>query len=557
MRGRVDYPRLPWLGLALLAGLGVVATRVVLLSARPPSSARAASWEPSTEVLPQRGSFWDRRGRLIATASYDRYEVILEKDKLPDPASFLAAAAPYLGARADFARLQLDNPAVQWVTLFTYAMPADAEAVKALAPDGAIVVRPLPSRHYALGEAAGHLTGFVDADGHGEYGLEAQYQEILTGALGHTPGPFGTDPRAYVPPRDGADLVLTIDRDIQMATWRILADHIGKQDATGGTVIVLEPSTGDILASVSYPGYDPNNFGAADVNRYIDPAIGAYYPPGSVLKPISLAAAIDGGVLSPDSTYDDTGTVFVHGVTIPNQDYVAHGPSTMWQMLQLSLNVGAVHVADTLGSTAFYRGLDAFGLGHATGIDEAGEAPGSIVQPGADGWVASNFAYNAFGQGMDVTPMQMAAAIATLANDGRRMTPRLVRQVRPDGADPQDLPPRTAGQIVSAATARTLRTMMESVVESTAKAAELSRYTSGGKTGTSELPDSDGDGEKDLIASFCGFFPVSQPRAVILVKLDRPTGELGSRVAAPIFAEVAEVVADALGVRADKAGANQ
>ena len=556
MRGRVDYPRLPWLGLALFGAMALVAGRVVWLSARPASAAGAA-WEPSTEVLPQRGAIWDRRGRLVATESYDRYEVILEKAKLPDPAGFLAAATPHLGARADFVRQQLDEPAVKWVTVFSYAQREAADAVKALAPAEAVFVRPLASRHYALGEAAGHVTGFVDSNGNGEYGIEAAYNAQLTGVKGHTPGPFGTDPRAYVPPREGTDLVLTIDRDIQLAVWRILAAHIGTQDATGGTVIVLEPSTGDVLASVSYPAYDPNNFAAADVNRYIDPAVGAYYPPGSVLKPLSLAAAIDGGILSPNSTYDDTATVFYQGVTIPNQDYTAHGAATMWQMLQLSLNVGAVHVADTLGSARFYRALDAFGLGRPTGIDVAGEAPGMIVQPGAEGWVGSNFAYNAFGQGLDVTPLQMAVAMATIANDGVRMTPRVVRQLRADGAPPQDVAPIPVAQVISAATARTMRTMLESVVAETATGAEMAHHTSGGKTGTSELFDSDGNGEDDLIASFCGFFPVAKPRAVILVKLDRPVGERGSRVAAPIFAEVAEVVAGALGVVGDKVGGDE
>lgn len=553
MRGRVDYPRLPWLGLALLGALGLVAVRVVWLSARP-AAARTAAWEPSTEVRPQRGALWDRRGRLVATESYDRYEVIVEKAKLPDAAGFVAAAAPHLGARTDAVRQQLDDPSVAWVTVFNYALPAAADAVTALLPPEAVVVRALPSRHYALGEAAGHLTGFVDANGHGEYGVEARYHELLAGAPGHAPGPFGTDPRAYVPPRDGADLVLTIDRDIQVAVYRILAEHIGAQDATGGTIVVLDPATGDLLASASVPSYDPNQFAAADVDRYIDPAIGAYYPPGSVIKPLSLAAAIDGGKLSPGSTYEDTATTFYQGVTIPNQDYVAHGTATMWQMLQLSLNVGAVHVADTLGSAAFYRALDAFGLGHRTGIDLAGEAPGVVVQPGAEGWVGSNFAYNAFGQGLDVTPLQMAVAMATIANDGVRMTPRIVRQLRPNGAPPQDIAPRPVAQVISAPTARTMREMLESVVEETATAARLTDHTSGGKTGTSELFDSDADGEDDLIASFGGFFPVDRPAAVILVKLDRPIGERGSRVAAPIFAEVAEVVAQVLRVPADKIG---
>ncbi len=556
MRGRVDYPRLPWLGLALLGAMALVAGRVVWLSARPAAAAQAA-WEPSTEVRPQRGALWDRRGRLVATESYDRYEVIVEKAKLPDPAGFLAAIAPHLGARADAVRHQLDDPAIQWVTVLHYSLPAAADAVRAAAPADAVVVRALPSRHYALGEAAGHLTGFVDASGHGEYGLEAHYHDLLAGAPGHTPGPFGTDPRAFAAPRDGADLVLTIDRDIQLAVHRILAAHIGQQDASGGTVLVLEPASGDVLASVSYPSYDPNQFAAADVDRYIDPAIGAYYPPGSVLKPLSLAAAIDGGKLSPGSTYEDTATTFYQGVTIPNQDYVAHGTATMWQMLQLSLNVGAVHVADTLGSAAFYRALDAFGLGHATGVDLAGEAPGRIVLPGDDGWVGSNFAYNAFGQGLDVTPLQMAVAMATIANDGVRMTPRIVRQVRPAGAAPQDVAPRPVAQVISAPTARTMRAMLESVVDETATAAQLARHTSGGKTGTSEVFDRDRDNEDDLIASFAGFFPVDRPAAVILVKLDRPIGERGSRVAAPIFAEVAEVVAQVLRVPADKAEAGR
>ena len=530
------------LGLAM-AGIGV---RVVQLSGSTVSAVAASG----DHIHPQRGAIWDRHGRLLATETYDRYEIIVDKEYVEDPGALALAIATALGEEpADIAR-RLESPEPRWETLERFALPDAALAIEAL-ESPALTSRQNPSRAYPYGADIAHVVGFVDLDLVGHFGIEEQYADSLVGLGGRRPGRYRTDPDAFIPPHDGADLVLTLDAEIQLAAMDALERTVDEQDAVGGTVIVLDARTSEVLASASMPTYDPNNYAAYDFERFTDPAVGSIYPPGSVIKPMTLASAIDAGLLAPGSTYNDEAVVRMGGIGIVNPDRIGHGMTTMQQMLTLSLNVGASHVARTLGEGRFYNSLHAFGLGRATGIDLAGEVDGILRISGEEGWSEERFAFNSFGQGFSTSPMQMAVAMATLANEGRRMQPYLLSSRIPPVGDPIVTVPQLAAQVVTPATARTMTIMMEGVIEDRVTGAAIPGFRVAGKTGTSEIPGD--DDENATIATFAGYLPAEAPRVVILTKVDRPRDTSGSKVAAPLFREVAEVAIRVLGI--DGAGA--
>ncbi len=533
--------RLPiLLGIFVFAMTGIAA-RVVQLSSMSVSTVAASG----DLIHPQRGAIWDRLGRLLATETYDRYEIIVDKVHVEDPDTLAASIAPALGELAADLALRLANPDPRWETLERFALPDVAAAITAL-ESPALTARQNPSRAYSYGADMAHVVGFVDLDLVGHFGVEEGHAESLRGLEGRRPGRFRTDPASYIPPYDGADVVLTLDAELQLACMGALERIVDEQDATGGTVLVLDPTTGAILASASTPGYDPNNYSAYDVERFTDPAIGSIYPPGSIVKPLTLAAAFDAGLLAPGSTYNDEVEVRMGGIAIVNPDRLGHGPTTMQEMLTLSLNVGASHVARTLGADRFYGALRAFGLGRTTGVDLAGEVDGIMPVPGEADWDEERFAFNTFGQGFSTTPLQMAVAIAALANEGRRMRPYIVASRISSSGEAVATKPQLAAQVVTPATARTITLMLEGVVQDRATAAAIPGIRVAGKTGTSEIAGA--DGENATIATFAGYFPAEAPRYVVLVKIDQPDDTSGSHVAAPLFREVAEATIRVLGI---------
>jgi len=543
--------RLQVLALGTTLVVALLGARVAVLglarSDAPPAGGNA--------LAAQRGALWDRDGVVLATESYDRYDVTVDTATLSDASSAAGALAGILGLDPLEVAALLAQPTGRWVNLAWRATPEMAAAIDGLGLVG-VATAPRQSRVYPLGDLTGHVTGFVDLDIQGHSGVEGFYHDELMGFAGRRPGTYRTDPLAYVPPRDGADLVLTIDVDLQAAARAALAKEIADQGAEGGTVIVLDPMTGALLASVSLPDYDPNRYSAfaAEPRRFIDPAVGSIFPPGSVIKPFTLAAGIDAGLLSTGTTYNDTSPYRFGGIQVVNPDRTSHGVVTMHEMLRLSLNVGAAHVAGTLGPERFHAALAAFGFGSPTGIDLAGEVDGMLYAPSDDGWSEAYWALSSFGQGMTATPLQVAAAMATLANDGRRMVPHVVSaRIGPDGIA-QPVPPRMAAQVVSPATAQTMRRLLADIVASKLTEAAVPGYGVAGKTGTSEVPSRFDPSDNETIASFCGFLPADAPRAVIFVKVDRPQEDTtGIHVAAPLFRAVAEAAVQTLDI-APRAG---
>ena len=345
--------------------------------------------------------------------------------------------------------------------------------------------------------------------------------------------------------------MLTIDRTVQYFVERELADAVLRYQAESGTVVVLDPKTGAVLAMASWPTYDPNHFVEADPKLFPDPAVSEQYEPGSVFKVITLAAGLDSGVITPDTTIYDGGVIEVGGRTIYNWDRQPHGTVNMTTVLAKSLNVGASQVAVMLGKERFYTYVRRFGFGRITEVDLDSEGPGTLKIPGDPDWHESDLGTNSFGQGIAVTPLQMAVAVAAIANDGLLMKPYVVQQIIEDD-QVRSVQPTVVRRAVLAPTAHTLTQMMTVAVEQEIPLAQVPGYRVAGKTGTAQIPVPGGYHPTLTVASFVGYLPADDPAFVILVVIHKPqTSPWGSQVAAPVFARIARQLVNLFDVPPD------
>ncbi|HEU4758648.1 MAG TPA: penicillin-binding protein 2, partial [Dehalococcoidia bacterium] len=392
--------------------------------------------------------------------------------------------------------------------------------------------------------------------------LEADLDPVLGGAKGSVTyerdglgNQLALGKRREVAPQPGANVVLTIDRYIQRLAEQELDAAIKKHQATGGTIIVIQPKTGEILAMVSRPTFDLTKPDASDESKialFRNRAITDQYEPGSVFKLITMSAALDAGLVGPDTPWYDQGVVHVNGWSIHNWDFSANGSQTVTQILSKSLNTGAAWLSQQLGPDRFYEYVDRFGFGKPTGIGLSGEATGRVRTPAndPDNWRPVDAATNSFGQGISATPLQMATALATIANDGLAMKPHIVREIA-SPAGPQAVQPEPAGQVISADSARTLRQMMGVVVKGIPKTfLDIQGYKVGGKTGTANIASPDGGYKPSAyISSFAGVAPLDDPVLAVLVKIDEPKDvPWGTVVAAPAFGRIVQAALPYLGV---------
>jgi cell division protein FtsI/penicillin-binding protein 2 len=380
------------------------------------------------------------------------------------------------------------------------------------------------------------------------YGVEEAYNRLLSGKPENIYMP--NDPNLVEALPDinpGASLVLTIDREIQKMLEDTLQEAIEWSGAEGGTIVVSDPETGEVLGMASSPFFDPNKYweyeetfpGITPYNR----AIGAAYEPGSVFKVITMAAALDSEVVEPTTTYtDSTGIYWVDDSwPIYNWNGGAWGEQTMTGCMQYSLNVCLAYVAnERLEADLFYHYLQAFGFGRSTGIDLASEANYPLRLPEDNQWVSLDLATNSFGQGIAVTPIQMVNAISAIANDGRMMTPHVVRSVV-DRGQQYNVAPQLINSPISPEAAREITEMLEVALEEEASEALVEGYSLAGKTGTGEIPTELGYTSELTNTSFVGWGPVEDPKFVVYIWLEKPTiSKWGSEVAAPVFKDVVE-----------------
>ena len=420
----------------------------------------------------------------------------------------------------------------------------------------AVHTRKEPKRFYPNGSLAANVLGFVGLDGNGLAGIEQVYNQKIVGEPGKVFIERDSRGRAYesteVPGRAGQTVVLTIDQSIQYQAEAALTTAIEQSGAKAGTAIVLDPRSGEILALANAPTFDPNDAGAASPAARNNWALQNIYEPGSTFKVVAFSAAIEKGLAKPDDKIDcQMGSITIAKRVI--HDHTAFGTLTLTEALAKSSNVAAIKLGLRVGDPTMHEFITRFGFGSRTGVELPGETPG-VVHP-LKRWLPSSIGSVAIGQEVAVTPLQMASAFGALANDGVRIAPHLIREIRNASGAVSHRPTPAQRRVISKETATALRGMLESVtLNGTAKKAQLDGYTAAGKTGTAQKidPQTKRYSASKFVASFVGFAPVSNPAVVIIVVIDEPGGAYhGGDVAAPVFRQIAEQILPDMGVMPD------
>ena len=425
---------------------------------------------------------------------------------------------------------------------------------------------PTAKRYYPEHQLGAHLVGMLAQAGdsawlEGYYGLEGYFDNYLrqrngVGLTARADGVLADLPpgvRHYLPSVAGKDLVLTVDRTIQWIAEEELQKGIERYRAKAGTVIVMDPRTGAILAMANQPTFDPNNVGMGDMLAFQNAAISAQYEPGSVFKIITAAAVLDTGIIKPTQLLTDTGSIVVGDRVILNSSRLAWGQVDMTEALARSLNVITAQWAELLGADRFYGYVDRFGFGRVSQIDLAGEVYGLVKKPGSADWSLADLGTNSFGQGLAVTPIQMINSMAAIANDGKLMRPFVVAE-RVANGKVQYTKPTVLSVAMKPDTADTLSKILVEVVNEGNTAASVAGYNIAGKSGTAQIPTEEGYTEDETIVTFLGFAPADDPKFVVLVKLDRPDPTISpwaNYTAAPVFAQVARRLFDYFNIPPD------
>ncbi len=528
---------------------------------------------------PPRGDVYDRYGKLLA-GSEEAYEVGVDLNVVNRTHNAEAIAFTLKSVMADHPVYQGTLDYYNWVLgqvsatakiTDTYRLVADYVSVKeldelkkwadryaALKPSNdpkapvqslsGLIYRPRMKRVYPEGTLAGNILGYVNLNGEGINGVEQSYNDLLAGypiEKYYNRNPLNAGQMPKVP--KGTDLILTLDRDIQAAVESILDKAVKDTGSAAGTILVMDPRNGEMLAIATTPHIDPNKFWEA--SDYIksggpfDRAVNTIYEPGSVFKVITMSAALNEGVVTPDTTFYDPGSIEVGGINIHNWDYGAYGEQNMVGCLQHSLNVCLAWVATQLKPEKFYQYVENFGFGHLTGVDLAGEVQGLVRKPGDKYWYMGDLGTNSYGQGLAVTPIQMMQAVSALANKGQMSAPHLLKSEVTDGRQFNPIRP-VVGMPITPDTAHTITEMLATSLENEASNALVTGYRVAGKTGTASIATPTGYADGVTNASFVGWGPVDDPSILIYVWLEKPTSSIwGSVVAAPVFAETFKQVA--------------
>lgn len=415
-----------------------------------------------------------------------------------------------------------------------------------------IVLEEQEIRTYPEGSLLAHVVGYVGFDSArrvGRYGIEGYFDSQLRGDLGFLSGERDTSGRVigvatneFLPARDGSDVVLTIDRVVQAFAEEELQKGVVRYRAERGSILIMNPKTGAILATATYPTFDPNAyFALRDARVQTNPTISDSFEPGSILKPVIMAGAINDGVVAPDTTMVDNGPVHVSKYTINTFDGKHYGVQTMTQVLEKSNNIGMVWLAQKMGAEKMYDYLRRFGFGERTGVELDGETQTVVKEPQT--WNVATVATTGFGQGIAVTPIQALNAINVIANNGLLMQPHIVQSIKKSSGEKTVTVSIPVRRVTSQDTAEKVSAMMVSVIENgVAGLARVPGYYLAGKTGTAQVADEAGRYSQDKkIITFAGFGPVPDPQFSVLIKLDNPYGlSFASGTAAPMFHNIAQ-----------------
>ena len=565
--GVTDY-RLVVVGIGLItiwAAIGVRLFQVQIVRADELAAMGLDQRLTVKELAADRGNIFDREGRELAI-TVDATTIYANPQQVttPEVTATLVAAALELDAEELFKKLTSDK---SFVFIARQVEWGQAEPVTKLGHAG-IHWYTEPKRVYPAGSMAAQVVGFVNIDNQGIEGLEFGYDEELSGSPGRLEAEQDPDGRLItfgeydvVPAIPGSDLVTTIDREIQYIAEEVCKDTISRTGAQRCSVVVLDPATGEVLAMVTLPGFDPGNRSGTDPDRFRNWTALSVYEPGSTQKLVTVAAALEEKVVNWATTFEVPDQIeIVRGACPDNEDvygcfsdFTPHEPRIMSvrDIVTRSSNVGTIMIGRELGEKNLARYLEAFNFGAPTGLDFPGEAAGQInLANGCQSCPASA----AIGYSVSVTELQMAATYATIANNGVWVQPHLVKEIIDGGGVRNPVDPERR-EVVSPDTSRVMRLLLQSVVQSedgTGRQAQVPGYSVGGKTGTTRRF-VEGEGYTgDFVASFIGMAPIENPQIVVAVVVDAPYSDnTGGRAAAPAFAEIVERTLHQMGVAPD------
>ncbi|HEY3024032.1 MAG TPA: penicillin-binding protein 2 [Actinomycetota bacterium] len=539
----------------LTLAMGAIVLRLTVLQVSQARAYRSYALEQRLHTLTVpawRGRVLDRSGEAMAISLPAR-DVYIDPRYVTDPWDEAQKISRVLDLKVRdlLPKLSADTT---FVYLARQVVLKTARRLEGLHLPG-IGFLPTSRRTYPAGPLAPQVLGFVGVDGTGLAGLELEYQGVLAGTPGERTQELDPSGQPIVGgidaervPAPGSDLVVTMDRDFQFQVQAALEEAVNANHAIGGTVIVMDPRTGDVYAMATFPWFHPNEFATARPSTWRNKAVTDVFEPGSVNKVITAAATVQEGSLPLDEQLSVPWKMRVGDFVIHDAHHHGVEEMTVGDIVAQSSNIGVVEVAERLGAARLATYLSKFGLGQVTGIGFPGESAGLMLPLYL--WSDTSLATMAYGQGIAVTPLQMISVYATIANGGVWVQPRLVRgTVDPEGAF-HPAPSSSTRRVVSDETAQMVTRMLAFAVKAgTGAAARIPGFRVAGKTGTARIPRPTGGYYVDrYFASFIGFLPASDPKVVIAAILDRPTTEYGGIAAAPLFQHVARYAIERLGI---------
>lgn len=504
------------------------------------------------------------RGRIFASdgsplvINQKTYGIFLEPQNIKDQKNLVNTLAKELDISAASISGKLDKTSLVWIPLVHQIPEKKKEEIDAYKLPG-VGFMDEAKRYYPESSMAAHLLGFVGKNGSGEdqgyFGVEGYYDQQLRGRDGSilqeidpAGNPILSADRRRTSAENGRDLKLYLDKTIQFIAETQLKKGIEKYGAKGGSVIIMDPKTGGILAMASFPSYDPDEFVKYPEELYKNPVVSTSYEPGSTFKVLIMAAAINEGKIKPNTVLDENGPVEIGDYTINTWNQKYHGKITATQVLDYSSNVGMVDIGKRLDHNVLLDYVKNYGFGTPTGIDLQEETSPDLRPKNK--WYEIDYATASFGQGIAVTPLQMITAVASIANQGKMMEPHVVKEIKL--ADGSSLPilPKETRQVFKPEVASVLTEMMVSAVDNgETRVIKPAGFRIAGKTGTAQIPIAGHYDSTKTITSFVGFAPVDNPAFVMLVTLREPTSSpWGSETAAPIFFAIARELFSYLGI---------
>ncbi len=556
------HKRMVWVAVFLFVGFLLIAARLVVLQAIASKHYKIQAEGQSTlvkKLTPSRGEIkisdkFAGEPYTVAT-TIDKPLVYVVPASVLDKLETAEELAKLLSLESSEILPKLSDDTRKYVVLKKQLTEDEVKKIEEAKLPGiafdAEISRFYPERDF-LSSVLGYV-GYKENDKVGLYGLEKYFETELKGTSGNLAQEkdaggawiFGTK-RDLIPAVDGDNLILTIDKSIQLKVEEVLKKTVEKHQADGGSIIVMDPKTGAILAMASNPSFDPNEYTKTkDLANFNNINTTGNYESGSVFKAFTMAAAIDSGAVTPDTTYVDEGKIEIDGYTLKNSDGKANGQQTMTQVLEKSLNTGVVFAKEKIGNSEFLRYIKKFGFGEKTGI-ELPETAGNLSN--LSGKVKVNFHTASYGQGISVTPVQLVQAYGALANGGKMMKPFIVRTRLTADGKTINTEPHEVRAVISPKTAVLISAMLVNVVENGhGQKAKVAGYDHeiAGKTGTAQVSKTTGAGYQEgvNIGSFAGYGPVQDPRFVMVVRVNHPrTVQFAESTATPAFGEIAQFI---------------